>query len=122
MFIRFPSGTELNFKARNADLNQENAIVCSIQVRLPVEPLDYDEALTALEAEYSRISRTRDSRLASELESWKNKKPIQGWPDTRMTRTDFENGVKLELGVESVYHNGTNKWVGFLTFYLPWSA
>jgi len=118
LLIHLPGGKDLKFKVRNADLHQEKGKLHSVTVRLPIEPLDYQQAIATLDTEYEKLTETRDKVFASTLEGWKTKKLTPGWPETLMSRVTIEDGVKLELGIQTVYHQGEDKWVSFLQFYV----
>jgi hypothetical protein len=117
LVIHLPSGKDLNFEVRNADLQQENSIINNIKIRMPVEPLDYQEAIKRLDEQYSRLTKTRDPDFSKAVEEWKKRVPTPGWPETHMTRVHLEEHVELELGIQSVKHKGVDKWEFFLTFY-----
>jgi hypothetical protein len=117
LVIHLPSGIKLNFEVRNADLHQENSVVSDVKVRMPIEPLDYGEAITRLDDMYSRLAKARDPQFSKKIESWRENPPTPGWPQSNMTRVNFENNVELELGIETVYYKGADKWAYFLTFY-----
>lgn len=117
LLIEMPSGNKLIFDVRNADLHQEDSVISDIKIRMPVEPVDYQEAITQLDTQYSKLTRTRDPDFSKAIENWKSRNLTPGWPESRMTRVNLENNVSLELGIETVYYKGADKWVFFLTFY-----
>lgn len=117
LIIHLPSGNKLNFEVRNADLHQENSVVSDIKVRMPIEPLDYREAITHLDNLYSKLAKARDPEFSKTVDNWRENPPAPGWPQSKMTRVNFENDVDLELGIETVYYKGADKWAVFLTFY-----
>ncbi len=116
--IYFPSGRKLIFKVRNADFDQENAIIENIKIRLPIKPLEYQEAITNLESEYSKIANSKDSTFQSRIEEWKKAKLVPGWPDSKRTAFHFEKDIDIGLGVESVEYQGKQMWLYFFEFYL----
>lgn len=117
LIIHLPNGNDLNFEVRNADLHQENSVVSDIKIRMPVEPVGYEEAITQLDNLYSKLTKARDPEFSKAIDNWRENPPAPGWPQSKMTRVNFENNVELELGIETVYYKGADKWAVFLTFY-----
>lgn len=118
VLLHLPGNRSFKFEVRNADLKQSNGNLRLVRVRLPVEPVEYPQAISILETEYSRVTALRDAQFATRLAEWKKEQPTTDWPQTRMARVTIEGGVNLELGVETVYVPGGDKWVAFLEFYV----
>jgi hypothetical protein len=118
LLLHLPGNRRFKFDVRNADLKQSNTNLRLVRVRLPVEAVEYPQAISILETEYLKVTALRDEQFANKLAGWKKEQPTTDWPQTRMARVTIESGVNLELGVETVYVQGGDKWVAFLEFYV----
>jgi hypothetical protein len=117
ILLHIPKGRQFKFNARDAVLKQNDGVVQSVRITVPVQAVEYEQAISILEAEYSKIAAQQDKNFTGDVERWKKSNPTPGWPDTRMSRVFLKDGVKLELGVETVYEGGADKWVSFFHFY-----